>query len=250
MHTAKPMIVATSIWHLKRIIDDLLDAEGFGADLNHIDVRLVCDMEGLFSSSLFNGSIDRWNVENVTSMASMFTGSQFNGDISRWNVGNVRSMSNMFSHGQFNGAIDQWDVLNVESMCAMFYRSPFRGDVSAWNVANVRNFDGMFADNNFSHETSRWSIAPNASIRFFVDRHVLSRFEKPTMYHWLLALEDRTALQSNSIWIKHFLDVAPIARGMTSSVMEAAILIQNMWLELEHVVRPECSLTDVDLNEF
>src|SRR5690554_790051 len=92
-------IVRSEIWRL-----------GNKADLNHIDVSGVTNMNSLFVYSQFNGDISQWDVSNVKYMDFMFSNSKFNQDISNWNVGNVESMWSMFSFSKFNQDISSWDV--------------------------------------------------------------------------------------------------------------------------------------------
>ena len=115
-------IVRSEIWKL-----------GFKADLNHIDVSGVTNMEGLFRNSMFNGDISKWDVSNVRDMHGMFYKSQFNQDISKWDVCNVKNMWGMFSFSKFNQDISNWNVGNVESMYKMFENSPFDKNIDMWN---------------------------------------------------------------------------------------------------------------------
>jgi|SRR5690554_506477 len=115
-------IVRSEIWRL-----------GNKADLNHIDVSGVTNMNSLFVYSQFNGDISQWDVSNVKYMDFMFSNSKFNQDISNWNVGNVESMWSMFSFSKFNQDISSWDVGNVESMYDMFSKSPFDKNIDMWN---------------------------------------------------------------------------------------------------------------------
>lgn len=122
----------------------LFENSDFNGDISEWDVSNVNDMSFMFSGSSFNGDISKWNVSKVTDMEAMFSSSDFNGDISKWNVSNVVNMSGMFDHSKFNNDISKWDVSNVENMFAMFYNSKFQGNISKWNVKNVKIADNMF----------------------------------------------------------------------------------------------------------
>jgi len=95
--------------NIKKIVKSEIERLGNDADLNHIDVSGVTDMNNLFSNS------------------------RFNGDISNWNVGNVKDMNWMFHNSLFNGDISNWDVSNVEHMYSMFYKSTFDKNIDMWN---------------------------------------------------------------------------------------------------------------------
>jgi len=127
------MIVVNN-WDLRSVVHSEIKRLGNEADLNHIDVSGVTNMNNLFSDSIFNGDISNWDVSNVENMNWMFNNSQFNQDISNWNVSNVKNMWGMFSFSKFNQDISNWDVSNVENMHYMFQNSQFNGDISKWNV--------------------------------------------------------------------------------------------------------------------
>src|SRR5690554_5743658 len=119
--------------NIKRIVNSEIERLGNKADLNHIDVSQVTDMNGLFRWSNFNGDISKWDVSNVENMSFMFRKSKFNGDISKWDVGNVNNMYDMFQNSQFNQDISKWDVSNVKYMRSMFFNSSFNQDIDMWN---------------------------------------------------------------------------------------------------------------------
>ena len=136
------------------IVSEELEKLGDRANLNHIDVSQVTNMEDLFYESNFNGDISKWDVSNVENMNYMFQNSQFNGDISKWNISKVKEMFGMFYNSQFNQDISSWDVGNVKEMRGMFYKSQFNQDISKWNI-NLKilkevplNFDNNAVDNN------------------------------------------------------------------------------------------------------
>jgi surface protein len=83
---------------ISKILDKEIEKLGLSADLNHIDVSNVTNMNGMFNGSKFNGS-------------------KFNGDISKWDVSNVTDMCFMFCESDFNGDTSKWDVAKVTDMC-------------------------------------------------------------------------------------------------------------------------------------
>ena len=92
------------------IVSEELEKLGDRANLNHIDVSQVTNMEDLFYESNFNGDISKWDVSNVENMNYMFQNSQFNGDISKWNISKVKEMFGMFYNSQFNQDISKWNI--------------------------------------------------------------------------------------------------------------------------------------------
>ena len=140
------------------IVRDEIKRLGNEADLNHIDVSGVTNMEGLFRKSKFNGDISKWDVGNVRGMMDMFCDSPFNGDISKWDVGNVWNMYGMFSNSKFNQDISNWDVSKVKDMSWMFYKSQFNQDVSKWDVSNVEYMNYMFYKSQFNQDISGWDV--------------------------------------------------------------------------------------------
>ena len=119
--------------NIKEIVEDEIKRLGNKADLNHIDVSGVTDMNSLFKYSKFNGDISKWDVGNVWNMGAMFSNSKFNQDISGWDVSNVEDMYGMFAQSPFNQDISKWNVGNVKDMYRMFENSPFKQDINMWN---------------------------------------------------------------------------------------------------------------------
>src|SRR5690554_243824 len=143
--------------NIKRIVRDEIWRLGNKADLNHIDVSGVTNMEELFRNSKFNGDISKWNVSSVEFMQEMFYGSNFNGDISNWDVSKVKYMTGMFGNSKFNGDISKWDVSNVESMYSMFNHSVFNQDISKWDVSKVKVMSWMFYYSQFNQDINMWN---------------------------------------------------------------------------------------------
>jgi len=134
------MIVATDDT-IRRIVINELKRLGKDADLNHIDVSQVTDMNSVFANTDFQGDISQWDVSNVKDMNLMFYKcTNFNCDLSNWKVDNVETMANMFTGCKnFNSDISSWDVRNVKNMTAMFYWCDnFNQDLSSWDVSNVK----------------------------------------------------------------------------------------------------------------
>jgi surface protein len=101
-------IEAKSKVHLLYLIDIELNRQGLSANLNHIDVSKITNMNQLFWQSKFNGDISQWDVSKVTDMAGMFSLSRFNGDISKWDVSEVTDMTWMFLDSKFTGDVTAW----------------------------------------------------------------------------------------------------------------------------------------------
>ena len=144
--------------NIKKIVNSEIERLGNKADLNHIDVSEVTNMEDLFYESNFNGDISKWDVSNVENMNWMFYNSPFNQDISSWDVGNVEEMRYMFNISQFNQDISSWDVGNVEDMRGMFFNSKFNQDISNWDVGNVKSMYRMFNGSAFNGDISNWNV--------------------------------------------------------------------------------------------
>lgn len=77
---------------LKKIIQETIEKQGEGCNLNFINVSSINDMHGLFNNSEFNGDISRWDVSNVTDMSGMFYDSQFKGDIGKWGIRSIEDI--------------------------------------------------------------------------------------------------------------------------------------------------------------
>src|SRR5690554_2411525 len=144
--------------NIKEIVRDEIKRLGNKADLNHIDVSDVTNMEGSFRGLDFVGNISNWDVGNVKYMSWMFYDSSFNQDISNWDVSNVVVMKAMFYKSPFNKDISGWDVGNVENMSWMFYNSSFNQDISKWDVSNVEHMDAMFFNSKFNQDISNWNV--------------------------------------------------------------------------------------------
>jgi surface protein len=139
---------------IKKIVKDELDRLGHDADLNHIDVSEVINMDSLFSCSRLgekyediNPDVSKWDVSNVISMRNMFYNCvNFNCDISGWDVSSVEDMTSLFHYCEkFNKDISNWKVGNVETMKYMFfYCKKFNKNLSGWDVRNVKDARFMF----------------------------------------------------------------------------------------------------------
>jgi len=158
---------------LQDMIIAAIEKDGPEADLNHIDVSGVDNMNSLFSSyhggdkykrellRSFNGDISEWDVSRVKNMRVMFCVTTFNGDISDWDVSNVKDMSGMFCGAKkFNQDISRWEVGSVTNMNGMFYCAPnFNQDISKWEVGSVSNMEDMFnGATSFNQNISDWVV--------------------------------------------------------------------------------------------
>ena len=154
------------------------DAKRSQANLNHLDISAVKNLEYLFANfssspylnkqriylaEIFNGNISEWNVSNVTNMEALFyNASKFNGDISQWNVSEVTSMGALFYNAvSFNQPLKDWNVSNVTNMVNMFNSCiNFNQDISNWKVSNVTNMTTMFASAySFNQDLSGWDVS-------------------------------------------------------------------------------------------
>ena len=142
---------------INQIVKAELDRLGHDADLNHIDVSEVIDMNALFRCDEYghlgikyldlNPDISMWDVSNVKYMRTMFCGAEnFNKDLSQWNVSKVENMRSMFRCCKnFNQDISGWDVGNVKSMYGMFDEcEKFNKNISGWDISSVKNNQYMF----------------------------------------------------------------------------------------------------------
>jgi len=168
---SKPIIIKATDETIHKIVKSELDRLGHDADLNHIDVSEVTDMNGLFCChndylgekyNDLNPNISKWDVSNVKDMSVMFWKCKsFDCDISRFDVSNVTNMKHMFFNCKnFNQDLSQWDVRNVEDMQYMFYECEnFNQDISMWNVGNVCDMRSMFwGCKNFNQDLSQWDV--------------------------------------------------------------------------------------------
>lgn len=141
--TALEPVVATNPSHLRSLIREATNKNGFRCSLNHIDVSQIQSMDSMFHGSPFDGDISLWNTRRVVSMVGLFAQSHFNGDITRWNVSNVENMSSMFTGSRFNKSIANWNVEKVTNFMSTFGESRFSRDLSAWRVSPDAQVDRM-----------------------------------------------------------------------------------------------------------
>jgi hypothetical protein len=57
---------------IRQIVEEQISLLGSRADLNHLDVSKVTNMNSLFNSANFDGDISKWDTSNVTDMFDMF----------------------------------------------------------------------------------------------------------------------------------------------------------------------------------
>ena len=131
------MIKATDE-NIYQIVKDELDRFGHDANLNHIDVSEVTNMNSLFNCVLNPYVSNRLGPDY----------DDLNPDISMWDVSNVTNMDSMFKFCfDFNCDISKWDVSKVQNMYYMFYGcKKFNQDLSRWNVRKVKEHRNMFYD--------------------------------------------------------------------------------------------------------
>lgn len=240
-------IIPSDRVHLGELIAHELEVQGNAADLNHIDVSGIANMDILFQDSPFVGDISKWDVSQVTSMARMFNNCVFDGDISKWNVSRVHSMYEMFYKGSFKGDLSNWNTARVESMESMF-RGPNNNPTGLehWNVSGVESFFRMFKTSPFSADLSRWSPRDDTYAEAMLDRPMLLSMDTPFFYHWYRVLSDNQAKMPEHLlvppqgleclrpeWLAHFNDVYPIAQGLGLAGAPCARFLQEQWLSLQ-----------------
>ena len=138
-----------------------------GNNLFDWDTSNVTNMQGMFTSSLFNQDISGWDTGNVTNMLLMFgvfpNGPQppdptpFNQPIGDWNTSKVTDMTFMFCFSSFDQSINNWDTGNVTNMYGLFAFSHFNQYIGGWNTGNVTNMIGMFVQTPFNQDISGWN---------------------------------------------------------------------------------------------
>ena len=136
---------------IHQIVKDELDRLGHNADLNHIDVSEVTNMDNLFNCVHNPYISDRLGPDYI----------DLNPDISNWVVSHVKSMDSMFKFcSKFNSNISKWDVSSVKNMYCMFYKcGSFNQDIGNWQVDNVEVTRDMFyCCNSFDQDLSKWNM--------------------------------------------------------------------------------------------
>ena len=143
----QPFSIKATDKTIKKIVKDELDRLGHCADLNHIEVSQVTNMDSLFSCCKGD-----------------YLGPKYKGlnpDISQWDVSNVKDMNHMFCYCEnFNCNIGGWDVFNVIDIDFMFIGcEKFNQDISSWDVSNVESMIHTFNDcSNFNQNLSNWDV--------------------------------------------------------------------------------------------
>lgn len=172
----KPKIKAKNMAHLKKLIGEAIDLNGYECNLNYIDVSDIKSMHLLFTFIEFNGDVSEWDVSNVTDMTMMFYNNVFdgkNGDISGWNVSKVKSMKEMFSKSEFNTDISKWDVSKVEDMSKMFENSDYNHDLSQWTPFKLKHDYSMCDYTNMP--VPYWAYLNEEDRVTTINKHILNK---------------------------------------------------------------------------
>lgn len=161
--TKRSVVKATSD-NIRSIVWDELNELGRDADLNHIDVSEVTDMDGLFSERHFCGDVSEWDVSNVRTMRRMFyRNDNFNCDISKWNTRSLEDMSTMFYDCfKFNQDLGAWETSNVKNLDLTFCGChSFDGKgLSKWDISSVTSLNGTFMNaRKFTEDISAWDVS-------------------------------------------------------------------------------------------
>lgn len=114
----RPTITVYSKEELMQAIRETIDSDGFGCDLNHIDVSELSDLSDVFYYFRdFDGDISGWDPWKCINMRNMFYGSSYtgqNGDISNWDVQNLVYAGRMFYSSKYDGDISKWDLKSLD----------------------------------------------------------------------------------------------------------------------------------------
>lgn len=134
----KDPYIPTDKSDLIREIGNCIAQEGYGCDLNYIDVSEIRDFSDLF-----------YNFRD------------WNGDISDWDMSKAENTRNMFYSSMYtgqNGDISDWDVRKIKFAGRMFYGSKFDGDISRWDLRDldVRNSQQMIANCPLAKTRKHW----------------------------------------------------------------------------------------------
>lgn len=204
----------------------------FNGDLSQWNVSNVQNMSSMFDSAPFKGDLSKWDTRRVTTMAAMFSSSPFDSDISNWNVSSVTNFTQMFAGAIFQGDLSKWDTSGATNMQAMFSASAFRSHLSCianWNVSKVLSFNCMFRGSDGPLDLSAWQWHVDADTTEMLDDSDLAVSEKPSMYHWAVALEnpDLLSVSDRAFFEEH--------KGMVLTLgqtpYENALLLQQAWLQ-------------------
>jgi hypothetical protein len=113
--------------NIHEIVGSAINELGVGADLNHIDVSKVTNMNGLFRSSRFVGDISKWDTSKVKNISFMFYSSVFNGDISEWNLNKVDVTTKAFMHSRIRTNLSKLEFSIKDNDSKMFKGSRYLG---------------------------------------------------------------------------------------------------------------------------
>ena len=138
-------------------------------------------------------------------------------------------MNDMFSHSGFAGDVSQWDVSKAVTMDGMFAGSEFHGNLRAWQLDSVRDVSRMFDALVYTENLDTWrpkKLLKSDAVLSFDSLNIMMAH---CVFHWQAAMENHYALPMQ--WAACFANLLPLARGLTRSNADAAILIQRTWLQ-------------------
>lgn len=81
----------------------------------------------------------------------------------------------------------------------------------------------------------------------FLDSEKAHLFQKPSMFHWLLAIEHAYATEKwPEEWRTHFDDHLPMARAFDLNTRQGGAFIQKAWLAKDAAVKPTALYFDFE----
>lgn len=160
--------------HLIETIEKEIKEQGYGADLNHLDVSQVDNFSAIFGIILnggfgfkkFNGDISQWDVSSALTMQGMFFGSDFNGSLEQWDVSRVVDFNMMFAHSTFNRPLTNWNPMSARTMIKMFEGSKFNQSIAHWKCPHLRSAVWMFSDAAFDQDFFVEGCPNDPNLRF------------------------------------------------------------------------------------
>jgi len=151
----------------KKELKDIINNSPKTADLNHLDVSQITNLDRLFINTDFQGNISEWNVENVTSAGRAFDGCvNFNSNLSKWKPKKLRFAEYMFVGCEsFNSDLTNFNLSYMSDMSHMFDGcTKFNGDVSSFDLEHTENVLYMFAGcESFNRDLSGWHLSKQSN---------------------------------------------------------------------------------------